>query len=217
MFNFNKIYWEKIYSKKRQSRQPSSFARFIYKKFIKSKKNKKLIDIGCGNARDSFFFCKKKITVTSIDRSRKAIINNIAYAKKFNYNNIIFKQLDINKNSILKNEKYDFIYLRFFIHTIPFSSQKRLFKLISRISKKNITLTIVEFRTVKDPMIDLGKTISNNETINTHYRRFIESKKFIGDFKRSMKCKLIYKREGRGLSVFGKDNPHLCRLVFKKK
>lgn len=216
MLNTNKKYWEKIYSKKKQFRHPSNFAQFIYKKFLKKKKEKKLIDIGCGNARDSFFFCKKKINVTAIDRSRKAITNNINYAKRFFYKNINFLELDINKKSILKSKEYDFIYLRFFIHSIPYSSQKKLFKLIKRISKKNISLIIIEFRTTKDPMIGKGKIISKHETINSHYRRFIESKKFIKQFMKSVKCKLLYKHEGRGMSILAADNPHLCRLVFKK-
>ena len=60
MLNLNKNYWEKIYSKKKQLRQPSNFAKFIYKKFLRKRKKPKLIDIGCGNARDAFFFYLKK-------------------------------------------------------------------------------------------------------------------------------------------------------------
>ena len=217
MLNLNKNYWEKIYSKKKQLRQPSNFAKFIYKKFLRKRKKPKLIDIGCGNARDAFFFYKKKIKVTGIDRSSKAILSNIRYANKLNFKNINFKKLDINKKTILKNNQYDYIYLRFFVHTIPQSSQKRLFELIKRISKKNKSLVLIEFRTDKDPLKEKGKVLSNNETINTHYRRFIESEKFINLFQNCVKCELVYKREGRGLSIVGKDNPHLCRLVFKIK
>ncbi len=192
---------------------PNSFT----KNFLEKKEKKKLIDIGCGNARDTFFFYKKKIEVTAIDRSNKAIKSNIRYANKFNFKNINFKRLDINRKTILKNNQYDYIYLRFFVHTIPQSSQKKLFELIKRISKKKKSLVMIEFRTDKDPLKEKGKILSNNETINTHYRRFIESDKFINLFQNYVKCELIYKREGRGLSIVGKDNPHLCRLVFKRK
>ena len=48
-------------------------------------------------------------------------------------------------------------------------------------------------------------------------RRFINTKDFIKEFMSSVKCKIVYFHEGKGMSIFKKDNPHLCRLVFKKK
>ena len=64
-------YWNKYYSKK-ISFKHSSFAKFIFK-FIKNKKFKTLIDIGCGNGRDSFFFASKGYKVTSVDISKEVI------------------------------------------------------------------------------------------------------------------------------------------------
>ena len=50
-------YWNNFYLKFKLSK-PTKFAIFVRKNFVKSGK-KKLIDIGCGNGRDSFFFSKK--------------------------------------------------------------------------------------------------------------------------------------------------------------
>ena len=52
-------YWNNFYGDKKKFRE-SSFARFVLKK-IKNKKNFKIIDIGCGNGRDSFFLVKKNL------------------------------------------------------------------------------------------------------------------------------------------------------------
>ena len=45
-------YWNNYYDNFEKFKE-SSFARFVKKKI---KKNSKIIDIGCGNGRDSFFF-----------------------------------------------------------------------------------------------------------------------------------------------------------------
>ena len=103
------------------------------------------------------------------------------------------------------------------MHAIDYFTQKKLFKLLNRISKKNSSLLMFEFRTINDPLINKGKIISKYERINNHYRRFINSKDFIKEIMKIIDCKLIYKYEGRGISKVKKDNPHLCRLVFKRK
>tara|TARA_A100001011_G_scaffold202427_1_gene210788 strand:+ start:1416 stop:2081 length:666 start_codon:yes stop_codon:yes gene_type:complete len=210
-------HWNKFYSKKKHPIKTSNFAKFLYKKFLIKGKGKKLIDIGCGNGRDSFFFADKKFNVTSLDRSDIAVRNNLIYKEKYRYKNINFIKLDINKKSILKGKKYDYIYLRFFVHAITHLSQRRLFKLLNRIGKKHTSLIMLEFRTISDELMKKGKIISNCERIDNHYRRFINTKDFIKEFMSFVKCKIVYFQEGKGMSIFKKDNPHLCRLVFKKK
>ena len=217
MLNINKKHWNKFYLRK-QSRKPSTFARFINKKFLKKNLGeKKLIDIGCGSGRDSFFFAKKIYSVTSLDKSNLIIKNNNYFAKENNFVNVNFIRSDVNKKNVLNKKKYDYIYLRFFMHAIDYFTQKKLFKLLNRISKKNSSLLMFEFRTINDPLINKGKIISKYERINNHYRRFINSKDFIKEIMKIIDCKLIYKYEGRGISKVKKDNPHLCRLVFKRK
>ena len=83
-FNTNQ-YWNKYYNKKK-IQKASSFAIFIFKKFLRKKiKNNlylKLLDIGCGDGRDSFYFSKKKIETVGIDASKSAIKNNKKNIKK---------------------------------------------------------------------------------------------------------------------------------------
>ena len=73
-------YWNNFYGDKKKFGE-SSFARFVLKK-IKNKKNFKIIDIGCGNGRDSFFFSKKKFNVTGVDISSRAIKRNKIFKNK---------------------------------------------------------------------------------------------------------------------------------------
>ena len=48
-------YWDNFYIKKNKIKE-SSFARFVLNKVRKGRMKKSLIDIGCGNGRDSIFF-----------------------------------------------------------------------------------------------------------------------------------------------------------------
>ena len=53
-------YWNNYYGNVKILKE-SSFARFIMKFIGKNRKEKKIIDIGCGNGRDSFYFYRKKL------------------------------------------------------------------------------------------------------------------------------------------------------------
>ena len=66
----DKKYWNRFYIKKLNLNQPSNFAKFIVK-YIKNYKSQ-IIDIGCGNGRDIFFFKKKKLNFLGIDLSKNA-------------------------------------------------------------------------------------------------------------------------------------------------
>ena len=54
-------FWNSFY-KKKTIIKPSSFAKYCYNNFLV--KNKKILDIGCGNGGDTFYFEKKKVDVT---------------------------------------------------------------------------------------------------------------------------------------------------------
>ena len=66
----NENFWNKFYKKKLSLNKPSNFALFILK-FIK-KKHTKIVDVGCGNGRDIFYFKKNKIEFFGIELSKSA-------------------------------------------------------------------------------------------------------------------------------------------------
>ena len=175
--------------------------------------NLKLIDIGCGNGRDSIFFANKNIEVLGIDSSRTVIKLNNHYFKN---KNISFKNLDIEKTNSKKLDKFDIIYSRFFLHAINKSQEKKFFNLINVLSIKNKTYVMLEFRTTKDKLLQKGKKISNNENFTDHYRRFIDTEALIKKIKKINNFKIVYFIERKGLSKYKYDNPTLARLILKK-
>ena len=200
-------YWNTYYSVNKRFKE-SSFARFVNKRI---KRNSKIIDIGCGNGRDSFFFSKNNFKVTAIDISKSAIKNNEPKSNK----NLKFLRFDIGKNSLSK--KFDVIYCRFFIHAINEKVEDKLILLIKKIKKKNST-AFFEFRNHKDKIFGKKKIKKHNDIIEFeegHFRRIINPNEFIKKIKKRIVCKVIYKKSSTNLSIIKKDNPNLSRLIFK--
>jgi len=203
-------YWETYYGKNSKFKE-SSFARFVFNKIKYKKKYKNLIDIGCGNGRDSIFFNKKKLDVLGIDISKSAIKKNSLYSN----NKLRFKNFDVEKD--IMSKKFDLIYSRFFIHAINEKAENNLLKLIKKIKKKG-TLIFLEFRNHKDRIFTIKKLKRHNKIVEFekgHYRRIIDPIKFTKKFVKNLRCKIIYLKSSKNLSIVKKDNPHLTRIIFK--
>ena len=201
-------YWNKFYKTKSITIE-STFAKFTYKK-IKNKKSK-LLDIGCGNGRDSYYFNRKGFIVTGIDISQKAIQKN----SKNKIKNLSFKKFDIGKDKI--KGKFDIIYCRFFVHTVDELLENKLIELIKS-SKNKGTKVFFEFRNYKDKIFGKFNAEDHNKVIEFekgHFRRIIDPRIFKKKFLLKTKSKLIYQKNGINLSIVKKDNPNLSRMIFK--
>ena len=209
-----KNYWNTFYVKKKKDK-PSNFAKFIKKKFIKKKSN--LIDLGCGDGRDTFYLYNQRMKTLGIDKSEVIISKNNDLVKTGKFENLNFKSLNVLSEKIKKVGKFDYVYSRFFLHTINEKQQKKLFTYtIPKISKKN-SLCFFEFRTIKDEMYKLGFKKSKYERITDHYRRVINLKELINLDYINKNFKIMYLIERKNLSIYKKDNPVVCRLILKRK
>ena len=63
----DKDFWDSYYNKSKGVFHPSDFAKFCLKQYID--KGSKILDIGCGNGRDSNFFGMNKLDVVGFDQS----------------------------------------------------------------------------------------------------------------------------------------------------
>jgi ubiquinone/menaquinone biosynthesis C-methylase UbiE len=209
----NKSYWDNYYNSKKHNVNPSSFARFIAKKFIK--KDSHILEVGSGDGRDTFFLRNKAKYILGVDLSKIVIKKNRLKSKRLGYKNINFKNLSSSHINKIHNKKIDFIYARFFIHSINEIKEDIFLKILSK-KFKDKTLIAFEFRTIKDVLMKKGKKISKYERLTDHYRRFIDPKKFEKKLQ-NLKFKILYKKFGINLSKTGNENPHLCRIVFTKE
>lgn len=206
-------YWNKYYYNNKKLTPKSNFALFIKKKFIK--KNFNILELGTGNGRDAFYLSKFFKSIIAVDQSSSAIKENKLKSKRLEINNLTFKKLNVNNLLNLKNKKrINLIYARFFIHSIDLRKEDLLIKNLSKFTNKDIYIAL-EFRTIKDKLMNKGKKISKYERITDHYRRFINPDNLIKKFLKNG-YKVFYKKNGTNLSKTKTENPHLSRIIFFK-
>jgi ubiquinone/menaquinone biosynthesis C-methylase UbiE len=206
MIKNNNEYWNNFY-KKFNTCEESNFARFVYK-YISKLKNVKLLDVACGNGRDTFYFRKNAIDAEGVDISRTAIKKNKLISDFFYIKNVCKKKIFFKK-------KYNVIYARFFLHAINEKQENIFFKNLKKIATKNSKI-FLEFRTDKDPLINKGIKISKNERFYTHYRRFIN----VSNFKVKVlknKFKVIKIISSSNFALFKGQKPNICRAILLLK
>ncbi len=195
-------YWRNFYKKYSVTDSPTDFAKFVLNaipQYIKKPFNKiSLIDIACGNARDTMFFRNSGIEALGIDLFSNSA--DLPYVDK--------------KDARDLKEKNDVYYLRFFLHAIKEQEADEILENLSKIMGKN-SLIFIETRS--------SKGISDNQKIETHFASPIGEKhyrmlysaeyleqKFGKDFN------ILFLEEKQGLAVFENEDPFVIRLIMKK-
>lgn len=208
----DKKYWEEYYSKNSKPTIPSPFAKFIISKL---KPNKTLIELGCGNGRDSVFISKNKINVIAIDQIEDEInfLNKNYSNKNLKFICDDFTNLSNSKNDLIKNTHFDYIYSRFTFHSINEEKENNTLDWIEK--TLNNGLFFIEARSIKDPLLKKGKKISENENFTTHYRRYMDLQKFKEKLE-SKNFEIIFEKEDINLSPYNNENPYIIRIIAKK-
>lgn len=202
----DKAYWKKYYEENPNPTEPSSFAKFI-EGFIEPEKS--LIELGCGNGRDSVFFAQNHLHVTAIDQVQQEMDYLNSHYSEYNLD---FKAEDFT--NLATDQKYDYVYSRFTLHSINEDAEGRVLKWVS--NQLNCGgYFFLEVRSINDPMFNNGEKISETENITTHYRRYLDYSKTIEKLE-NIGLKVIYKIESQGLSVYKDDDPMLIRIVAQK-
>jgi SAM-dependent methyltransferase len=214
MSAIEKKYWNKYYGSNLLLNIPSQFSVFVANEIAEAKV---VIDIGCGNGRDTIFFSSLGICAIGVDESQAAInlcndkIKDLK-TKKINficsdiedsalYSKILFH---LNSNKITGNI---LIYSRFFIHAVDENTELFLFELIIKLLDKYGGKVALEFRTDKDKN-------QPKETL-THYRRFINLVDFFTKLKR-FQLTIDYFCEGIGFAKYKSDDAYVARFILSR-
>jgi SAM-dependent methyltransferase len=160
-FRVNNI-WNKVYSEDSSffGDEPSKFALMCYEDFVKHKVQK-ILELGCGQGRDSLFFASKGLEVYAIDSSKIAIENLKLKLKELNLD-INLKNIDTVEGLPFPNNHFDAVYSHMF-YNMGFSDDelKFLFDESNRILKENGRLSF-SVRNDKDIMYKKGTKIAEN-------------------------------------------------------
>ena len=203
-------YWDEYYNKDEAPREPSQFAMDILPYL---EEDKHLVELGCGNGRDAFYFANNGVNVLAIDQSESSICN---LQRNNNYKNRIeFIADDFIMSERLKELYYDYVYSRFTIHSITEEEESILLNRIYNTLKID-GLLFIEVRSIKDDIYGLGtKTARNTYIYNEHCRRFIVIEELINKIKR-IGFKIILVSEDRGYAMFKDENPIVIRIIAQK-
>lgn len=203
----NKRFWRNYYRKNRSQTEPSSFAVFCCKNYLKENSN--ILELGCGNGRDAFYFASLKLNTHAVDLEKE----EISYLKKINkFKNLQFYSKDFTK--ISKVETYDFVYSRFTIHSINDEQEKDTLKNTFKNLKPD-GLFLIEARSTKDDMFQKSIKISEYEGETDHYRRFVNYTEFLERLHENG-FKIIHSQESQNLAIYKDENPWIIRIVAQK-
>lgn len=209
----DKEYWNEYYKQNSKPNKASSFAEFILPKLTK---NKCLIELGCGNGRDSIYFSQNDLNVIAVDQ----VCDEIDYLNDNHKNDNVtfvcgdFTNLANNDNDLIKDSKFDYVYSRFTFHSINEKKENRTLNWISKVLIKG-GLFFLEARSINDPMFKKGEMLSESENFTNHYRRYMDLKKFVEKLEKHC-FEIVYQIEDNDLAVYKDDNPQVIRIIAKK-
>lgn len=208
-----KKYWDSFYLQDGAPDKQSNFATFIANEY--SKFCNLIMDVGCGNGRDSFYFASQGIKSIGIDQSDEVIKKNNNFKEslpssfikpefyKGDYPSFNYEKLNLDKFCI---------YSRFTLHSINYDEEKIFFENISNLD--GLDYIFIEVRSINDSIYGDGTMVGKHEFITSHYRRFIDPEDL--HKKLSESFEIIYFIESHGFSKTEVDDPCLIRLVAKK-
>lgn len=199
----DKHYWERYYQLQRQAdptkAQYSLFAEFMLSELAdRDLESSTLLELGCGNGRDSLFFAHHNLNITAIDQAHEQIaqLNDHAQSHPYAHKPVFiagdFTQLEeIGLDSAYnprsgtsevqhqKRTQYDCIYSRFILHSISKAQQDKVLEDCLKYCAPGRILAI-EVRGERnglfgkgEPVVRDGEIEHNAFIYDDHYRRFL--------------------------------------------
>lgn len=171
-WNRDEDYWNNYYADRKADFEsksaPSLFARAMLQKYMKSGEH--LVELGCGNGRDSLYFAKNGLNVTGIDASKIAIKK---LREEILLDNCLFICDDFVSADSIYQIQYNYCYSRFTLHAINEQQETQILKKAYDMLKENGYL-FIEARSINDKKYGVGLEVERNAYISDgHYRRFI--------------------------------------------
>lgn len=202
------LYWNKFYMSGSGENKPSLFAEYVSGYLLEGGK---IVDIGCGNGRDSIYFAEKGMDVYAVDISEAATGNlSERYGEKIHV---------LNENFVRMlgryRDEFDFLYSRFTIHAITEEDQKRLLENAYRALKQEGYL-FIEVRCKLDEIYGKGELIDKDTYFYNGHRRRSVDKAEIEKMLVENRFTIEYSKQDRNFAPYKGDNPIILRIIARK-
>ena len=173
-----------------------------------------IVDIGCGDGRDSLFFLSQGYRVVGLDASASAVESCRKFLRtvaRQHFARAEFAQVNIDTESgrglaaMTAESERVIVYARFFLHAIKDDEEQAFFASLDSIRHK-IAFVAIEFRTDRDAQ--------RAKVTPDHFRRFIEPNDFVQRAARAG-FEVEYSVQGFGMAKFQQDDAHVARLLLR--
>jgi len=202
----NKSYWNKYYSKKLGLQEQTSFAIHVLNMLSAGDA---ILELGCGNGRDSFFFADHGIQVYALDQS-EIVINQIK-GGNINPRFICEDLLSINENF---SYEINHGYARFVLHALNKVEAEKAIAIMSRILPIN-GYFFSESRSIKSSLYGTGHALEQDIYETDHKRRFLRKNDLINQLE-SYGFIIENVIESDGLAIYQDDDPVVIRISARK-
>lgn len=163
--------WEHI-SKRDVNLYAKECYEYIRKKQKEENKQLTLLELGCGEGSDTFFFAKNNIRVTAVDISEN-VIKNLQTNEGTKKMNVTFIRQDIT-NISFPECSFDIIYAHLSLHYFDDKTTCRIFEKLHNILKET-GLLFVKCKSTKDMLFGKGEMIEKNMFNDEgHVRHFFD-------------------------------------------
>lgn len=208
-------YWDDYYSARPLLRSvlPSQFAAFVAGELGTSAEA--VLDVGCGDGRDSLFLAGLGYRVVGLDasaeavalceRRRRTVAAEIAERSTFVRAGVGEAALE-SATGLLESSHRIAVYARFFLHAIDEAGEDALLQYAAGLGDR-LAVLAVEFRTRRDAL--------QPKVTPDHYRRFI-SPPTVLERASSHGLSAEYFVEGFGYAKHGPDDAHVARILLTR-
>ena len=207
-------YWSSYYQRREAPILPSQFAAFVMNELLTGELPpvESIIDIGCGNGRDSFFFLQLDRPVCAVDMSDTAIANcrerlaRRPAGEQALGRFIVGSAADADVWSQLSGATSGpvLIYARFFFHAIDEEAEARVLDAAAKLIRDRGGAICVEARDHLDA--------ASEKVTPAHYRRFIRPDDFAAALA-NRELMIRYRADGLGMAKYRNDDAHVFRVV----
>ena len=208
----NLRYWGDFYRSRRSERVPTTPTPFATWVADRLDERQHVLDVGCGNGRDSVLFAERGHRVTGLDGTilARRLTRRLAAqhavrvgAKELNLNDL-FSTLTSGAR-LARLERPPQIYARFLLDAVEADTRSNFFRWAQMIQRRG-GLTFLEFRTWQGTV--------RARAFPFHYRTLLDPGRVVAEIERYGGT-VVHREEGRGLAAFENEDPRICRLVVR--
>ena len=208
-------YWSRFYERGGRIAVPSAFAASVAAELAEPCY---IVDMGCGDGRDSFFFASLGHRVLGLDVVSAVIESNRASASRTQRDNIEFQEADLSAPGKLEAAVHGHAkqahpgtnivaYGRFFFHAVNEDEEGVILESLAALPSG--ACCYFEFRTTKDASL--------LKRFPSHYRRFIDVATFVERAREVGELDCLYRIEGQGMAKYGDEDPFVGRVHLRRR